>query len=116
MQKQAQVQAMYYAAHKEGTYPTPREALSATRAPSDKIEASLSKSRGDAVLLDFGGYAALATPSQDGKSWDLWRAFTGEATPDRADAEAFINEFPKDLQDKGTWAIFEFVPGHPPVH
>ncbi len=111
-----QMQTLYYPARKEGEFPSPREALRATGAAPSAIDAALSKSHGDAVLLGFGSYSALTTPSQNGKKWELWRAFTCDATPDRADAEAFIKEFPKDLQDQGVWAIFEFMPGHSPTH
>lgn len=106
---------LYYAAHNEGQFPTARQALAATGAPSDKIEAALDDAKRDAVLLDFGTYSALATPSPDGSlSWTLWRAFTREASATRDDVQAFINQFPDDLRDG--WAIFEYTSDAPPVH
>ncbi len=106
---------LYYAAHNEGQFFTARQALAATGAPVDQIEKALDDAKRDAVLLDFGTYSALTTPSADGSlSWTLWRAFTREASTSRDDVQAFIEQFPPDL--RGGWAIFEYVPDAPPLH
>ncbi len=106
---------MFYTAHQEGVYPTPREALAATGVAAARIEAALSAARGDAVLLDFGHYHALATPSPSGEGWVLWRAFIRDAVSTRAEAMMDIKQLPADLQ-RDTWAIFEYLPHAPAVH
>ena len=105
---------MYYAAHKEGVFLTPREALAATGAPAEMIDAAMAQAHGDAVLMDFGSYSALATPDADG-SWGLWRAFIREAEPTMEAVRQWIKQFPKELQ-RDTWGVFEFTPGAAVVH
>ena len=107
---------LFCAVHNEGTYPTQQQALASTGADGNLIALSIAASNNDAVMLDFGPYSALSTPSSDGSGWVLWRAFTNKTSPKKAEVRAFIKRFPKALRDDGKWAIFEYTPGLATVH